>query len=197
MSTVQQLYDKLALKQILVLPADIYAAVNFAIDAGVKQGFVLSERIDNAGTLTTATFNYTMSTALDRWLGVGEFLLNEETNHLEIRHRGLCQHYDQSAGAWILEIPEAIVSGHIGKTFDILYYTPFPQVDAMTDQVYLPDFYAVARMEEWACKRKMTDTNSDTGPWANLFINAQRQADSWRGNPPPRLPEVRRKDRPA
>ncbi len=197
MSTVQQLYDSLSIKKILTVDGDIFAAVNFAIDEGAKHGFVLSERIDNAGTFVANTYVYTMPTALDRWFGVGEVLVNEADNRLEVRHRGLCQHFDQSAGAWILEFPESIVNRHVGRTFDILYFTPYPHVDAMTDTVSLPDGYVKRRIAEWAAEWKMADQGTDDGQWANILINNQRRGDNFFTPPPPRVPEVRRKDRPA
>lgn len=183
MTTGLQLHNRLPISSSVATQADTVTALNYAIDQSWPS-FKLAEKATTAATLVSTTFAYTLATTIPYLLGGVRVWVNYSTTNPPRPLRDLRFSYDQSAGAWTITFSPAITSAYVGKTIDVEYQYPHPQISTISDTVYLPPSYAISAVTVWYAMRKLSEEHTDQRSfWERLLaLHEPKAADALAAN---------------
>ena len=171
MSTTGQLvHNELPISSSLTSTTLTLLALNVAISKAWPS-VRLDEYYPSACTLDRDTFVYSMApvTGLtDERAIIGKVYITEESTFPEVGHRSVRTRYDQSARVWSLIFADSLVNAYHGKVVNLQLQYPHARISAISDTIYLPHDYLVARVAVWYADYLMAEQSIDPGRWASL-----------------------------
>lgn len=170
-TTAQLVHNDLPLPaSLLTDTSKTVRGLNAAI-AGAWPQIRLDEYAPSVATLADGTFTYSMAavTGLDDERSIiGRVYIAEDSNQTEVGHREVRQYFDHGARAWYLDFAPSLVATWQGKAVNIRYQRPHPRITAISDTIYLPHNYLVARTAVWYADMGLTEQTIDPGRWQAL-----------------------------
>lgn len=152
---------------------DVFLAIlNWAIRSAWPSDRI-TERVIGAATLTSGQFDYSLAGLTNppaRELGISLVFIQESgtTTAPDVSH-DTQQYYDGSADAWYLRFSPRIVNGYTGKSVNVVYQYPHPEVTDLDEATFCDQPLLIAIMERWVTKNMMAEQNIDKSTFGPLY----------------------------